>query len=180
MLKKTLAQLSLVTLFALGSTYTMASPATSSTVKEFIHLSHQDKDIQVSAQQLQPFFVNQATKIVQDYTGHTTLSAKEQNAVQELADKLKVSSANTVRQANIVAVKENFYAKSFTEEELKAYNKFLSTPEGQAINAKAPRLMLQLDQEINAATSRILNTKAAQDQLNSQMTATLNQLEKAK
>ena len=175
-----LKKIFLATVLSAGSTFAIAAPANPTSVQQLMQLSHVDQLVQNSVQGMQPFFVEQSTKIVKNYTGHTQLSQKDLSAVQQLANVIQSSTNDMIKQANIGTVVQSIYAKTFTEEEVQAYIKFLSTPEGQSINNKTPVLMAEMGQQMNSVTNRVLSDKNNQMRIQSQVNNILNTLEKRK
>lgn len=175
-----LKKIFLATVLSAGSTFALAAPANPTSVQQLMQLSHVEQLVQSSVQGMQPFFIEQSTQLVKNYTGHQQLSQKELSAVQQLAHVIQNSTNGMIKQANLGTIVQGIYAKTFTEEEVQAYIKFLSTPEGQSINSKTPILMTEMGQQMNSVTNRILSDKNNQIQIQNQVNKILNTLEKSK
>ena len=143
-LNKAFNSILLTTTLAFSSQMAFAAPATEKSVNQLITLSHIDQIFNEGVQNLQPFFKEEATFIIQNVTQTENLNTQQESAAQQLAKTMSDLTAASLKDPKVVVKIRDIVRETYTEEELKAYIKFLSTPEGQSINLKSTKVSIQL------------------------------------
>lgn len=132
-----------------------ASPAQVATAQKIVDLTHLESSFNNNIQNLHTMYVDQATFLVKQHTGHQTLTAQDNQAIEKIMQVYNNNTAMISRSLDVKKIGADIYLKSYSEEELKAYQKFLETPEGASILQKLPIFAATLNQEITQRTQAI-------------------------
>lgn len=154
-------------------TSAFASPADPKSVDELMKLANIDQSVQDSINAMQPYYQQQGINIVKDYTQHTTLNQQELNAAHQLGQLIFDTTKNILVQSNFHDVMQKIYTQQFSEQEVKAYIRFLKTPEGQAINRKTPALISETSKQVAQISTAMMQNPALKQQLQAQVTEIL-------
>ena len=143
----------------LGSTSLYATPATDSTINKFIQLSELNSTLNNNINELQPYFDSQAEQIIQSISSNNELDANEIAISLKLSQKMFDMTKKTVTSPQTIKTVKQVIKNIYTEEEILAYNKFLSTPEGKSINQKSSQAMMEIQTAIeDLATQTMKNS----------------------
>lgn len=143
----------------LGSTSLYATPATDSTINRFIQLSELNSTLNNNINELQPYFDSQAEEIIQSISPNHELDANEITISLKLSQKMFDMTKKTVTSPQAINTVKQVIKNIYTEEEILAYNKFLSTPEGKSINQKSTQAMMEIQKAIeDLATQTMKNS----------------------
>lgn len=150
---------------SLSATYAFATPPTDASIQQAVQLSHANEMAQESINSLKPMFVQQSVQMVQERTGHKVLSEHELDIANQLADVFFQTTQDQLKSINLNTISSELFKKYFTEEELQANIKFLSTPEGQSIQRKTPLMLADMVQQTQAAEQQQMNDPVYMKQL---------------
>lgn len=133
--------------FSLGfNQVALASPAKPASVDELMQLSNAEKLVKESVNSYTPYFQKHSEQVIQNHTGHQTLTEQDQVAAQKLS-KIFVNTVEVfLQQEKLIEIIKNIYMEQFSKEEIQAYIRFLKSPEGQSINQKMPIILQQIAQ----------------------------------
>ncbi len=151
---KLFATMTLCSSVLLTSQFATAKPATSTSVDELIKLSEIESLFETTLQELNPYFENEAEKIVLSITGSPQLDAQQLLVAQQLAKVLYDSTEQVIKQPAVKIRLKEIMQNIYTEEEVQAYNKFLRTPEGQSINRKSVQAIGQMQVYIESIAAQ--------------------------
>lgn len=155
----TILKLTFFSLCFLGSTSLYATPATDSTINRFIQLSELNSTLNNNINELQPYFDSQAEEIIQSISPNHELDANEITISLKLSQKMFDMTKKTVTSPQAINTVKQVIKNIYTEEEILAYNKFLSTPEGKSINQKSTQAMMEIQKAIeDLATQTMKNS----------------------
>ena len=132
----------LLSLCLISSTPLYASPATDASVNKFIQLNEFSNLLNNSLNELQPYFDNQAEQLIRSISNNKELNANELSISLKLSQKMFDLTKQTMTSPKTIDAIKQVIKNTYTEEEVQAYNKFLSTPEGQSINRKSTKVIL--------------------------------------
>lgn len=121
--------------FALSTT-AHASPAKSSSVEQLFALSEIEQLIQSSLNDLHPQFETESENIIMRLMGTEQLDAQQLIAAQEIAQILFDTTKDVLTKPQVKIKMKDIMQNVYTEEEVQAYIRFLSTAEGRSINRK--------------------------------------------
>lgn len=124
------------------SSLAFAAPASDQDIEKLIKLSELDLVFSQSLKQLEPLFDDEAKKIVTNIVGSTTLNPKQLEIAQQLSQAMNKTTQAALFDPKVTEKLKSTLKTIYTDKEVKAYNAFLSTPEGQAINRKSPEVMI--------------------------------------
>lgn len=141
---KTFQSFAIATTLALSSQMSFATAPTEQSVDQLINLSKLDQVFKESLISLEPFFNEQSTLIIQNVVQSQDLNAVQQKAAQELSANMLRFTENSLKSPKVKEKIREVIKNTYTEEELKAYNTFLNTPEGQSINLKSAKVSIEL------------------------------------
>ena len=119
----------------------LASPAKISSVKQLIQVGEINTLLTDALDELKPYYDKQAEQIIFNITHQSSLSSDEQQAAQKLSALMKASSGRIISNPKTQQAIEKIYLDNYTEEEVQASLRFLSTPEGQSISRKNAKIM---------------------------------------
>lgn len=132
----------LLSLCLIGSSSLYASPATDASINKFIQLNEFSNLLNNSLNELQPYFDNQAEQLIRSISNNKELNANELSISLKLSQKMFDLTKRTMTSPKTIDAIKQVIKNTYTEEEVQAYNKFLSTPEGQSINRKSTKVIL--------------------------------------
>lgn len=141
---KKIAPLTLILSTFLISPIVMAKPATSASVDELLRLSELEQLLHISLQELNPYFEQESEKLVKEIIGSDHLDTQQLIISQRLTQTLYNTTEELLKQPAVIQKIKEIVKDTYTEEELRAYNAFLKTPEGRSINQKSTKVMSQL------------------------------------
>lgn len=155
----TILKSTLFSLCFLGSINIYAATATDSTINKFIQLSELNSTLNKNINELQPYFDSQAEQIIQSISPNNELDANEITISLKLSQKMFDMTKKTITSPQAIATVKKIIKNIYTEEEIQAYNKFLSTPEGKSINEKSTQAMMEIQTAIEyLATQTMKNS----------------------
>lgn len=134
----------ITTTLTLSSQISFAAPPTDASIEKLINLSKLDQMFNEGLAGLQPFFNEQSNLIIQNVVQSPNLNSGQQKAAQELAATMVSFTEAALKNEKVKDKIRLVIKNTYTEEELKAYNAFLSTPEGQSINLKSTKVSIEL------------------------------------
>ncbi|ESK40749.1 hypothetical protein P256_01204 [Acinetobacter nectaris CIP 110549] len=132
-----------------------ASPAQVTTAQKIVDLTHLESDFNNNLKDLQSMYLNQAVTLVKQHTGHQTLTAQDNQAIERIIQVYNKNTTTISKSLDIKKIGTDIYLKNYSEEELKAYQKFLETPEGASIVQKIPMFSVVFNQEVAKYTQAI-------------------------
>ena len=144
----TILKSALLCICFISSNALYAAPATDATVNKFIQLSDLNNILDKSLNELHPYFDEQAEQLVQNLSKSDVLDANELSIALKLSQKMLDMTRKTVMSPKTTDAIKQVVKNIYTEEEIQAYNKFLSTPEGKSINLKSTKAMLEIQSSI--------------------------------
>ena len=136
----------------------IATPAKASSVEHLLQLSEVDVVIQSTLAELQPHFEAESESIILRITGSDQLDAQQLIASQEIAQLLFDTTKQIMTQPQVKLKIKDIMQTVYTEEEVQAYIKFLSTPEGQSINRKETEIVNQMQNYFQSLAENSFHT----------------------
>ena len=158
-LLKTAKVIFLSTSLTLTCQLSFAAAPQQASIDRFLELSKLDQVFKESTQQLQPFFEQESQAIVANLVQSDQLNPKQEKVATELADTMMRFTANILKSPLVNQKIREIIQKTYTEEELKVYNIFLNTPEGQSINLKSNQAAIELQRYME----NLMRTATEQD-----------------
>lgn len=149
---------------------TIAAPAKASSVEQLLQLSELDVVIQSTLAELQPHFEAESESIILRMTGGDQLDAHQLIASQEIAQLLFDTTKQIMTQPQVKLKIKDIMQTVYTEEEVQAYIKFLSTPEGQSINRKETEIVNQMQNYFQSLAENSFHTANFEQKLEDVMT----------
>ena len=141
---KTAKILFLSTSLALTCQLSFASAPQQASIDRLIELSKLDQVFKESLQHLKPFFQQESEGIVGSLVQSDQLNKEQQKVASQLATTMMRFTQDTLNNPLVKQKIREVIKDTYTEEELKAYNAFLSTPEGQSVNLKSSKVSIEL------------------------------------
>lgn len=174
-----LKKIALFGLISLNIAHAFAAPATEVSVQKALKLTNINDVVSQSIQSSQTVLTSQSVQLVRQYTGHNVLTTQDNQAAQQIAQVLYNNTNSILKDLNIQQIAGDVYRRYYTEEELKAYIKFLETPEGQSINRKLPLITQNVTQDVVKRLQSNPDVKTRREQSNQQVKDILSKLPKA-
>lgn len=122
----------------------MSAPASDQDINQLLKLSELDLVFTQGIKELQPMFDSEAEQIVSNITGTTNLNAKQLTIAQQLSQAMSKTTEKALFDPQVRVKLQQILKTVYTDKEVKAYNAFLSTPEGQAINRKNSQVTIEI------------------------------------
>lgn len=153
------------------------SHATSPT-EELMTLTHVQDTINHTFDSIVPMYRQQATRLVQQHTGHTNFTIKDQQAVERITQSMLSNSQAYLQRMNIMQSIQGVYATYYSDQEIQAYLKFLKSPEGRSIMNKQGQINGAVEQQLAMAISTVAKSPGFQQKIAQDTQAILSQLSK--
>ncbi|MDV2438342.1 DUF2059 domain-containing protein [Acinetobacter gerneri] len=126
-------------LFFAFSSMTFATPATDKSVQQFFAVIKYQEQMQTLMQKMTPLFDQQANQFLSVTLKRTvTENTEDQLAIIKISQLFQEIVNKAYQDPAIHSKFEKIYLNNFTEEEIQAFIKFFSSPEGQSYLQKTP------------------------------------------
>ncbi len=147
----------------------LASPAKMSSVKQLMQVSQINTLLNDALDELKPYYDKQSEQILLNITRNSSLTADEQQAAQKLSALMKISSARIISSPKTQQAIEKIYLDNYTEQEVQASLRFLSTPEGLSISRKNAKMMGQISEYMMQLGEQMYEDPAIRDTFQNDM-----------
>ncbi|MCF9033434.1 DUF2059 domain-containing protein [Acinetobacter nectaris] len=162
MIKRYLTSASAVFLFAAINTTSIQA---ASPTEELLSLTNVQGTLNHTFDSILPMYKQQAIQLVQQHTGHTSFTARDQQAVERITQSMLTNSQAYLQRMNIMQSIQGVYATYYTDQEIQAYVKFLKSPEGRSIMSKQNQLNTAVEQQIAMAISTVAKSPGFQQKI---------------